>query len=313
MAGLRGCESTNTRAAVVLGKESEGIGLVFCQTNGSVTVPCRVMADMNLVAKVTAGIVFRYTKVVLRIIKGAWMPGSAFSKGTGDSRCCGKVAVGGSLLCAGGNGWFQEFHGDGCLGLIEKLISNCFQTAGSSLFVFGAGFGHTRKLEGVLNGLAFLAGVATLGDLGIVGRLQKGIFQVAAVAHPDVDNGKFGVSNTLSNEIDRNNVLDILFFETFALPKGSGLILSVDTRDGTSKSILNRETDVGRILKVDLDWYFGVHGHSINVNEFSFRVWTFAYGRSLCGWEKSINAKRGAGGRRCRGRSGGRRSRRFAW
>jgi hypothetical protein len=107
-------------------------------------------------------------------------------------------------------------------------------------FVFRAWI-DTRKLEGVLDGIAYVAGVATLGDFRVVRTVKKGHLGCLAIRDPDVNDGNLCVTHALGGEIDGDQVFNVLFFETLGFSERSGVVLSKDARDGTSKGILDLE------------------------------------------------------------------------
>ena len=57
----------------------------------------------------------------------------------------------------------------------------------------------TRELECVLDSSALVAGVTTLGDLGVIVFIQEGQY-VIAIRNPDIDDRNLGVNRTLSDE-----------------------------------------------------------------------------------------------------------------
>jgi len=90
-----------------------------------------------------------------------------------------------------------------------------------------AGFGHARKLESVLNGLAHFSRVATFGDFGVVGTSQESI-GFAAIGQPEIHNGNLGCSHALCHKVDIDRIFDVLFFKTLGFSEGSGVVLGED-------------------------------------------------------------------------------------
>jgi len=175
--------STHARSAVILRIEAEGVGISFWNAEGLVTVSCRVVADVNLVVEGAAGVIFDNTEVIVRVV---WL-------GVSDQ--------------------VLEFLGASLLGfLLSDEVVRGRQSAGRCLllflyFIVGART-LARKLESVLNGLAYLFGVATLGDFGIIGIKQPSIGDFT-VLHPDIDDGNLSVFHALSGKLNGNHIIDI--------------------------------------------------------------------------------------------------------
>jgi len=150
--------------------------------------------------------------------------------------------------------------------------------------VFGAGR-FARKLEGVLNSLALLFGVATFRNFRVVGLVKelrrcRLRFSGDAIRHPDVDDGKLGVAHALGNKDGRNHGVrfHIIFFDTLSFSEGSRVVLGENTRDHTTKSIFDSESDMCGILIGDRDRDLRVNGFSFVGNQDGIR-WRTSLGR----------------------------------
>jgi len=83
--------------------------------------------------------------------------------------------------------------------------------------------------------------VATLGDFRVINIIiQKAKFALLAFRDPDVHNRNLRIAHALGGEIDGVCVC-VLFFETLGFSERSGVVLSEDARDGTSKCIIDLE------------------------------------------------------------------------
>lgn len=142
--GLCGCVSANARSAIVLGVESEGVGVGFRHTEGLVTVAGGVVTDVDLVVEGTARVILDNTEVIVRS----------------------------GVFGASGEG--LEFGGASFIGLLfldeisGMKIADVLKFANGFRFLVGRAR-LARNLEGVLNSLALFIGVATFGNFGIVG------------------------------------------------------------------------------------------------------------------------------------------------
>jgi len=257
---LRGVP-TDTRTTVILRIEAEGVGVGLRHAEGLVTVAGRVVANVDLVVVNTAGVVLHDTEVFVRFI--------VF--GVADL--------------------FLELLDAALLGL--ALADDLVEVAaavgwGSLLGDFGAVLGtwvNAGKLEGVLDGLALFAGVATFGDFGVVTDIEEGVGDLT-VSDPDIDDRDLGVLHALGHEVGVDDSLDVVLAKTLGLSERSGVVLSEDARDSAGKGIFHRETNVCGILMRDLDGDIGIQGFSLVGYKDSIRQRTRPCGRSsrfLCG------------------------------
>jgi len=245
---LRGV-STDTRTAVILGIEAESVGVGLGHAEGLVTVAGRVVADVDLVVVDTAGVVLYDAEVVVRLV----------GFGVADLVL--------ELLDAA----LQD------LALVDDPVEAAAAFGGGSLLGdLGAVLGtwvDAGKLKGVLNGLALLAGVATLGNFGVVAQVEEGVGDLA-VRDPDVDDRDLSVLHALGHEVGIDNSFDVVLAETLSLSERSGVVLSEDARDGFGKGILYGETNVGGILMGDLDGDIGIYCFSFIGYQDGIRQWT---------------------------------------
>jgi len=220
------------------------------------------MADVDLVVEGTAGVILDDAKVVVRtILFGVTHDVLEFS---------------GAALFA--------------LSLLDLLGE---QTALLRFFFFGCFFGdrcaalfgrarvYAGKLEGVLDGLALLAGVATLGNFRVVHKFEEGIGSLT-VRHPDVDNRNLRISHAPGHEISFQNIFNVFFAETLSFSERSGVILGEHTRTGACEGIFHLEAYMSCVLEGDSNRKLGVQGFSLVGNQDGIRQRT-SRGRSIGG------------------------------
>jgi len=138
-----GVISTNARSTIIFRIEAERVGIGFRNAERLVTVSCRIVANVDLVVESTAWVIFDNAEVIGRVV---WL-------GVSDQ-----------FLEFGSGSFFgflrfdevgNQSTGSWC------LLANLLQSINRART-------FTRKLESVLNGLAYLSGVATLGDFSVV-------------------------------------------------------------------------------------------------------------------------------------------------
>jgi len=228
--------AADARTAVILGVKAEGVGIGLRHAEGLVPVARRVVADADLVVAVAAGVVLDDAEVIGRVVR----------LGLADEllELPGSALVG--LLLAANLGGPPAAHHGSLLG--DDRLAALLGRAG----VFA------RKLEGVLDGVALLSGVAALGDLRVVAQVEEGAVGLA-VCNPDVDDRDAGVAHALGHEIRFEDLVDVVLAEALGLSERSGVVLSEHAGSGAGKGVQHRETDVGGVLEGDLDRKFGVH------------------------------------------------------
>jgi len=241
---LRGV-SADTRTAVILRIEAEGVGVGLGHAEGLVPVAGRVVADVDLVVVDAAGVVLDDAEVVVRVV------------GVGVADLVLELLDAALLGLA--------FSDD--LGEVAADVGGCF--LGDGFFVVGARV-DAGKLEGVLNGLADFAGVATLGDFGVVAHVEEGVGDLA-VGDPDVDDRDLGVLHALGHEGAFHDRFDVVLAETLGLSERSGVVLSEYAGEGAGKGVLHSETDMGGVLMVDLDRDIGIESFSLVAHEDGIR------------------------------------------
>jgi len=97
------------------------------------------------------------------------------------------------------------------LALVDDLVKVAAGWGGL-LGNFGAVLGtwvDAGKLEGVLDGLALLAGVATLGDFSVVTHIEEGVDDLT-VGDPDIDDRDLRVLHALGHEVGVDNSLNVV-------------------------------------------------------------------------------------------------------
>lgn len=232
----------NTRSAVILGVESEGVRVGFRHAEGLVAISRGVVADVDLIEVSSTGIVFDDTEVVFDIVG---------------------IGMSSKLL---------ELSGAGLLGFLLVNQGVRIDEVTFSYIICSCGFSvwwawvDARKFEGVLHSLAYIIrGMATLGDFCVVGVFEDRTSFVT-VHNPDIHNGNLHIVHAIGQEFDRSIInTDIIVCEALGLSKGSSVPFGEDARDINSIGILHLEFDVGDVLHGDLDWHFGVHRFSINI------------------------------------------------
>lgn len=249
---LGGGVSTDARTAVILGIKAECVGIGFWHAEGLVTVPCGVMAHVDLFMGGTTRIVLHHAKVIFRaIIFGV----------TGDRLEFHGAALEGFLFA------------DDLVGLAASLIIAPFRR-----FAFCWTGLHARKFEGVHNGLALLASMATLGNFCVVGSVEEGHSGAYAILNPEIDDGNLGAMHASRCEVGLGKFVhfQVRFFETLGLSEGTRVILCVYGRNSLIKGVFDLELYMGRVLESDLNRNigFGINSFSLDGNQDGIRYRT---------------------------------------
>jgi len=160
----------------------------------------------------------------------------------------------------GATGHRLEFHGaalesflfaDDLVGLAASLLIAHVRRIGAFCWTFV----HARKFEGVLNGLALLASIATLGNFRVVGSVEEGCSGAYAILNPDIDDGNLGCVHASRREFGLDKFINaqVRFCETLGLSEGTRVVLCVDFRNSLIKGVFDRELYMGRVLESDLE------------------------------------------------------------
>lgn len=274
---LRQCVATNARTAVILGIEAEGVGIGFRHAEGLVTIACRVVTDVDLVLEGTAGVVLDDAEVIVGIVCFGVAHDRLEFRGAALPRLSLPDPLGHAPPLLG------FFFGDGRAALFRRTRVDA------------------GELEGVLNGLAFLAGIAAFGNFRVVDDVEERV-GCLTVRHPDVDDRNLGAAHATGHEIGFHDTFNVVFAETFGFSERSGVILRIDAGSDARESVFHREAYMSGVLEGNSDRKIGIHGFSLVGHQDGIRKRTTRRRRS--GW----SLRGGRNGRRV-GRRGGRRIR----